>query len=72
MRVLVVEDDSLLARRPIDVLVRAGHAVDSEAKRIRINGALTEPTTRKWALLELAMATPRCVLSKDQWKATDA
>jgi len=40
--------------------------VDVEAKRISINGTLIELTVREWALLELFMARPGRVLSKEQ------
>jgi DNA-binding response OmpR family regulator len=40
--------------------------VDVEAKLIRINGAPIELTVREWALLELFMARPGRVLSKEQ------
>src|SRR5438270_7460400 len=40
--------------------------VDVEAKRISINGTLIELTVREWALLELFMARPGRVLSKQQ------
>src|SRR5256884_9692582 len=40
--------------------------VDVEAKRIGINGTLIELTVREWALLELFMARPGRVLSKEQ------
>jgi two-component system OmpR family response regulator len=40
--------------------------VDVEAKRIRINGTPVDLTVREWALLELFMARPGRVLSKEQ------
>src|SRR5438552_5073151 len=40
--------------------------VDVEAKRVRINGTPVELTVREWALLELFMARPGRVLSKEQ------
>src|SRR3989442_409766 len=40
--------------------------VDVEAKRVRINGTPIELTVREWALLELFMARPGRVLSKEQ------
>ena len=40
--------------------------VDVEAKRIRINGTPIDLTVREWALLELFMARPGRVLSKEQ------
>jgi DNA-binding response OmpR family regulator len=40
--------------------------VDVEAKRISVNGTLIELTVREWALLELFMARPGRVLSKEQ------
>ena len=51
---------------PAGAVSFGGLAVDLEAKRLRINGASTELTTREWALLELFMARPGRVLSKDQ------
>ena len=40
--------------------------VDVEAKRVRVNGTSIELTVREWALLELFMARPGRVLSKEQ------
>jgi two-component system OmpR family response regulator len=40
--------------------------VDVEAKRIKINGAPIDLTVREWALLDLFMARPGRVLSKEQ------
>jgi len=40
--------------------------IDVEAKLIRINGTPIELTVREWALLELFMARPGRVLSKEQ------
>ncbi len=40
--------------------------VDVEAKRIRVNGTPIDLTAREWALLELFMARPGRVLSKEQ------
>ena len=40
--------------------------VDAEAKRIKINGAPIDLTVREWALLDLFMARPGRVLSKEQ------
>ena len=40
--------------------------VDLEAKRIKVNGTASDLTVREWALLELFMARPGRVLSKEQ------
>lgn len=40
--------------------------VDVEAKRVRVNRTSIELTVREWALLELFMARPGRVLSKEQ------
>lgn len=40
--------------------------VDVEAKRLKINGAPIDLTVREWALLDLFMARPGRVLSKEQ------
>ena len=40
--------------------------IDVEAKRIRVNGTPIDLTVREWALLELFMARPGRVLSKEQ------
>ncbi len=44
----------------------AGLTVDAAAKRVRVNGKPTDLTPREWALLELFLARPHRVLSKDQ------
>ena len=43
-----------------------GLSVDVEAKRVRVDGESIELTVREWALLELFMARPGRVLSKEQ------
>ena len=43
-----------------------GLIVDVEAKSVRCNGSLIELTVREWTLLELFMARPGRVLSKEQ------
>ena len=40
--------------------------VDVEAKRVKVNDVPVELTVREWALLELFMARPGRVLSKEQ------
>jgi two-component system OmpR family response regulator len=40
--------------------------VDVEAKSVRCNGTVIDLTVREWALLELFMARPGRVLSKEQ------
>jgi len=44
----------------------AGLAVDIAAKRVRVHDKPVELTPREWALLELFLARPHRVLSKDQ------
>ena len=44
----------------------AGMTVDVAAKRVRINDRTVDLTPREWALLELLLAHPGRVLSKDQ------
>jgi len=44
----------------------AGLAVDVAAKRVRVHDKPVELTPREWALLELFLARPHRVLSKDQ------
>ena len=51
---------------PRSAVCVGGLSVDFEAKRVRVNGATTELTTREWALLELFMTRPGRVLSKEQ------
>src|SRR5690242_7680983 len=43
MRILVVEDDSLLARGLTDLLLRAGHAVDHVVTGVQADKALRGP-----------------------------
>ena len=58
-----------LSRRPTlaaaSIVVR-GLSVDVEAKRVRVNDAPIDLTVREWALLELFLARPGRVLSKEQ------
>jgi DNA-binding response OmpR family regulator len=42
-----------------------GLSIDIEAKRVTANGTAVELTVREWALLELFLARPGRVLSKD-------
>src|SRR6266496_3783204 len=44
----------------------AGLTVDAAAKRVRVHDKPVDLTPREWALLELFMARPHRVLSKDQ------
>ena len=44
----------------------AGLAIDVAAKRIHVHGKQVDLTPREWALLELFLARPHRVLSKDQ------
>jgi DNA-binding response OmpR family regulator len=50
---------------PSGAISVAGLTVDLEAKRVTINGAPVELTVREWTLLELFLARPGRVLSKD-------
>ena len=43
-----------------------GMSVDVRAKRLKIDASVVELTVREWALLELFLAHPGWVLSKDQ------
>lgn len=51
---------------PAGAVSIGGLTVDVEAKRVRVNGTSIELTVREWALLELFMARPGRVLSKEQ------
>jgi two-component system OmpR family response regulator len=51
---------------PAGAISMGGLTVDVEAKRVRVNGTSIELTVREWALLELFMARPGRVLSKEQ------
>ncbi len=44
----------------------AGLTIDAAAKRVRVHGKPVDLTPREWALLELFVARPDRVLSKDQ------
>jgi DNA-binding response OmpR family regulator len=50
---------------PSGAISVGGLTVDLEAKRVTVNGAPVELTVREWALLELFLARPGRVLSKD-------
>ena len=58
-----------LSRRPTlaaaSIVIR-GLSVDVEAKRVRVNDVAIDLTVREWALLELFLARPGRVLSKEQ------
>jgi two-component system OmpR family response regulator len=54
------------ASLPVGAVSVGRLTVDVEAKRIRINGTPIDLTVREWALLELFMARPGRVLSKEQ------
>ena len=58
-----------LSRRPMlaaaSILIR-GLSVDVEAKRVKVNDVPIDLTVREWALLELFLARPGRVLSKEQ------
>ncbi len=51
---------------PAGAVSIGGLTVDVEAKRVRVDGTSIELTVREWALLELFMARPGRVLSKEQ------
>jgi len=51
---------------PAGAVSMGGLTVDVEAKRVRVDGTSIELTVREWALLELFMARPGRVLSKEQ------
>ena len=51
---------------PAGAISMGGLTVDVEAKRVRVDGTSIELTVREWALLELFMARPGRVLSKEQ------
>jgi two-component system, OmpR family, response regulator len=58
-----------LSRRtnlPAASIVMRGLSVDVEAKRVKVNGVPIDLTVREWALLELFLAGPGRVLSKEQ------
>ena len=50
---------------PAGPVVVGGLTIDMDAKRVYANGAALELTVREWALLELFLARPGRVLSKD-------
>lgn len=54
------------ASLPVGAVSVGRLTVDVEAKRIRINTTPIDLTVREWALLELFMARPGRVLSKEQ------
>jgi two-component system, OmpR family, response regulator len=58
-----------LSRRPTlaaaSIVIR-GLSVDVEAKRVMVNDVAIDLTVREWALLELFLARPGRVLSKEQ------
>jgi two-component system OmpR family response regulator len=58
-----------LSRRPTlaaaSIVIR-GLSVDVEAKRVKVNDVPIDLTAREWALLELFLARPGRVLSKEQ------
>jgi DNA-binding response OmpR family regulator len=58
-----------LSRRPTlaaaSIVIR-GLSVDIEAKRVKVNDVPIDLTVREWALLELFLARPGRVLSKEQ------
>jgi two-component system, OmpR family, response regulator len=58
-----------LSRRPMlaaaSIVIR-GLSVDVEAKRVKVNDVPIDLTVREWALLELFLARPGRVLSKEQ------
>ncbi|HEY1437707.1 MAG TPA: response regulator transcription factor [Casimicrobiaceae bacterium] len=58
-----------LSRRPTlaaaSIVIR-GLSVNVEAKRVKVNDVPIDLTVREWALLELFLARPGCVLSKEQ------
>ena len=51
---------------PTGPVTVGGMSVDVRAKRLKIGAAFVELTVREWALLELFLAHPGWVLSKDQ------
>ena len=51
---------------PAGAVSMGGLTVDVEAKRVRVDGTSIDLTVREWALLELFMARPGRVLSKEQ------
>src|SRR5882724_7538701 len=51
---------------PTGPLVLRGLSVDTETKRVKVNDIPVDLTVREWALLELFLARPGRVLSKEQ------
>ena len=51
---------------PAGPLVLRGLSVDTEVKRVKVNDIPVDLTVREWALLELFLARPGRVLSKEQ------
>jgi two-component system, OmpR family, response regulator len=51
---------------PAEPLVLRGLSVDTETKRVKVNDIPVDLTVREWALLELFLAQPGRVLSKEQ------
>jgi two-component system OmpR family response regulator len=51
---------------PAEPLVLRGLSVDTETKRVKVNDVSVDLTVREWALLELFLAQPGRVLSKEQ------
>jgi DNA-binding response OmpR family regulator len=51
---------------PAAPFVLRGLSVDPEVKRVKVNGIPVDLTVREWALLELFLARPGRVLSKEQ------
>jgi two-component system OmpR family response regulator len=51
---------------PAGPLVLRGLSVDTETKRVKVNDVPVDLTVREWALLELFLARPGRVLSKEQ------
>jgi two-component system, OmpR family, response regulator len=51
---------------PAEPFVLRGLSVDTEIKRVKVNGTPVDLTVREWALLELFLARPGRVLSKEQ------
>ena len=51
---------------PASALTFRGLTVDTEVKRVKVNDVPVDLTVREWALLELFLARPGRVLSKEQ------
>jgi two-component system OmpR family response regulator len=51
---------------PAEPLVLRGLSVDTETKRVKVNDIPVDLTVREWALLDLFLARPGRVLSKEQ------